>query len=126
MPEPLKILLIDDDVAIRTISMLALERVGGAQVRLAESGARGLELAADGWADVVLLDMNMPCMDGPETARHLRDLPGCEDLPVIVLTAHPNAETLASLIPNAIGAIQKPFDPMTLTDEIHRYLSAAN
>ena len=82
-----KVLIVDDD--IRNIFSLAsaLEEYG-IEMRYAESGRAGLDLlrkTPD--ADVVLVDIMMPDMDGYETMREIRAMPEYADLPVIAVTA---------------------------------------
>ena len=59
----------------------------GWEVREAENGRDGLDRAAERRPEVVLLDLNMPVMDGFDFLKAFRALPGCEDVPVVVLTA---------------------------------------
>ena len=60
----------------------------GYQVRTADNGAEALEVLRNGAVDALLLDCQMPVMDGFATCRALRNLPGCQALPVLALTAH--------------------------------------
>jgi CheY-like chemotaxis protein len=119
-----RLLLVDDDVAIREIAQISLERVGDWTVIPAPSGAVAVEAAdKDGPFEVVLLDVAMPGLDGPSTLKHLRDGPLPDDVPVVFLTAKvqpADQEHLRSL--GAAGVISKPFDPMTLPDELNEIL----
>lgn len=118
--QPRKVLVVDDDDIIAEVAKVALEVVGGWQVSTATSGHEAGELAAREPPDVVLLDVMMPSLDGPGTAALLSAHPATRDVPVIFLTAKSAVgETLAS-VPNLIGVIGKPFDPMGLADEITR------
>ena len=60
----------------------------GYRVRTADNGAEALELLRSETVDAVLLDCQMPVMDGFATCRALRALPGCAELPVLAITAH--------------------------------------
>lgn len=60
----------------------------GYRVRTADNGSEALELLARERPDGVLLDCQMPVMDGFATCRAIRALPGCAELPVLALTAH--------------------------------------
>ncbi len=119
-----RLLLVDDDEAIRAIASISLERVGGWTVRSACSGQEALEAVQDdGPFDVVLMDVMMPGLDGPATLARMRSgvLPAA--VPVVFLTAKVGGaerERLMSL--GAAGAIAKPFDPMTLPDTLARIL----
>jgi CheY-like chemotaxis protein len=118
-----RLLLVDDEDAIRTIASISLERIAGWTVIPVASGQAALEAAEDdGPFDAVLLDVMMPGLDGPATYQRLRDGP-LPDVPVIFLTAKiatADREHLHSL--GADGVIAKPFDPMTLPDQIQQIL----
>jgi CheY-like chemotaxis protein len=81
-----KVLVIDDD--IRNIFSLAsaLEEYG-IDLRYAESGRAGIELLRQHDADVVLVDIMMPDMDGYETMRQIRSMKGFADIPIVAVTA---------------------------------------
>jgi CheY-like chemotaxis protein len=119
-----RLLLVDDEDAIRTIASISLERIAGWTVIPAASGEAALEAAEnDGPFDAVLLDVMMPGLDGPTTYQRLRDGPLPPHVPVIFLTAKiatADREHLHSL--GATGVIAKPFDPMTLHDQIQQIL----
>lgn len=120
-----RILLIDDDDDIREVAQLSLEAVGGWEVISAASGSLGVAAARRERPDAILLDVMMPDMDGPTTLRHLRSGHDTEDIPVIFLTAkvHAGQQHLSGL--GAAGVIAKPFDPMTLVDEVSQVLGWA-
>ncbi|MEA2695655.1 MAG: hypothetical protein QOJ16_5042 [Acidobacteriota bacterium] len=120
-----RILLVEDDPDIRQVARLALEALGGFTVLPCGSGPEALAVLshatdADGFApDLVLLDVMMPGMDGPQTLQALRRLPGAERLPAVFMTARVQAEEVAGY--KAMGAadvIAKPFDPMRLAEMV--------
>lgn len=116
-----KILYVEDDPDIRAIAELALQDVGGFNAALCSSGQQALEVASEFEPDLILLDVMMPEMDGPETMRRLRALDATRATPVIFMTARiQSTEIQEYLALGAIGVIPKPFDPMTLADDIHR------
>ncbi|MFB2764213.1 MULTISPECIES: response regulator [Marinobacter] len=116
-----KILYVEDDPDIRAIAELALQDVGGFNAALCSSGQQALEVAPEFEPDLILLDVMMPEMDGPETMRRLRALDATRATPVIFMTARiQSTEIQEYLALGAIGVIPKPFDPMTLADDIHR------
>ncbi len=119
MGSRLKVLLVDDDDDIRSIGELALVEVGGMPTVLASSGPMALEVAERERPDVVLLDVMMPGMDGPTTLRRLREQESTAAIPGVFVTAkvqHHEVQRYLDL--GAIGVIAKPFDPMTLPDEL--------
>jgi len=114
-----KVMLVEDDKDIRTVASMALELVGGLKVQACESGAQALELVGSFAPQLVLLDVMMPGMNGPEVLQALRQRPDTAQVPVIFLTAKAQEAEIARL--RALGAldvIAKPFDPMTLSDAI--------
>ena len=82
---PPQVLLVDDDEVNLLLTSVAL-RERGFDVTEATSGEQALELLSDWLPDVVVLDALMPGLDGFETCRELRALPGFESLPVLMLT----------------------------------------
>ncbi len=122
-----RLLLVDDDDAIREIARLSLERVGGWEVVSAAGGGEAVEIVEDGAVfDVVVLDVMMPGIDGPTTLERLRGSL-CADVPVIFLTAKLQAADRRRLHAlGAAGVIAKPFDPMTLPGEVERILEGGS
>jgi len=107
-----RILVIEDDPDIALSLRLKLERDGGFSVATAEDGAAGLRLAIDQPPDLVLLDVNLPGMDGFEVCRHLRKNPVTAATPVIMLTARiDESDRVSGLDLGADDYITKPFSP---------------
>lgn len=114
-----RILLVEDEPDIRLVASMALETVGGFEVIACESGDRALEQAPAACADLILLDVMMPGMDGPATLRQLRSIPQTAATPVAFLTAKVQPHEIEQLKRlGAIDIIAKPFDPMTLADQV--------
>ena len=88
-------------------------------MRSCDSGAAGVA-AADSFApQLVLLDVMMPGMDGPQTLTELRKLPVMKDVPVVFMTAKAQTQEVTAYRElGAAGVIIKPFDPMTLSAQI--------
>ena len=128
MPQELrKILYIEDETDIQTIAKIALESVGGLEVLVCGSGTEAIHQAPEFGPDLILLDVMMPGMDGPDTLVALHHLPEIKDTPAIFLTA----KALPSEIERykdlgALDIIAKPFDPMTLADQVKEIWSGRN
>ncbi|MDP3171752.1 MAG: response regulator [Polaromonas sp.] len=122
MPKPLaRILYVEDEPDIRMVAQMALEAVGGFTVIACASGSEALAAAPTATADLLLLDVMMPGMDGPSTLKALRDLPATATTPVIFMTAKVQATEVAQYMAlGAIDVIHKPFDPMELSAQIGR------
>lgn len=120
----MKILLAEDDQNISTIAKLALEKLGGHQVTVADNGQRALELAKEGGYDVILLDEMMPKMNGLAVCKqYLADV--VNPVPVIFLSAKSQESDIREFRNLATGYISKPFDPMRLNQQIDQVLGAA-
>jgi len=107
-----RILIIEDDPDIALSLRLKLEREGGFEVATAHDGAEGLQLAIRKPPDLVLLDVNLPGMDGFDVCRHLRKEAATAAIPVIMLTARiGESDRVAGLDLGADDYITKPFSP---------------
>ena len=115
------VLVVDDDDMIREVAKIALESIAGWQVSTARNGEEARQLASRQRLDLVVLDVMMPALDGPSTAALLSADSVTRELPVIFLTAKsPMTTEQLDRIPNLLGVIRKPFDPMSLADQIKR------
>jgi two-component system, OmpR family, response regulator len=122
----MNILVVDDDPDIRRIAALALERLGGFRVALAESGDQALAQVDTARPDVILLDVSMPGADGPEILAALRSNAATRNVPVIFFTAtssEEEAERLRGL--GAIGVVPKPFELGELSGKIRTILEGS-
>lgn len=117
-----KILLIEDNAENRYLVTFLLQQHGFTVVP-AESGLRGLELAAIIAPDLILLDIQLPGMDGHAVARALKGDPQLKHIPVIAVTSYAMAgDREKCLAAGAEGYIEKPIDPETFVAEIERFL----
>jgi CheY-like chemotaxis protein len=113
------VLVVEDDEDIRRLVTMALFDEGY-EVLSASNGAIALEHSRQHRPDVVLLDMNMPIMDGWEYFRRLREGPG-PHTPVVVMTAAASAQARAEQL-GAEDHLGKPFDLDDLLRVIERQL----
>ncbi|AGH98904.1 Two-component response regulator [Micavibrio aeruginosavorus EPB] len=101
------------------MAQMALEMVGGMTVTVCCCGRDGLDSARSSPPQMILLDVMMPDMDGPETFAALRADPDLATIPVAFMTAKIRPEEVSDLMRlGAAGVIAKPFDPMTLADQV--------
>jgi len=115
-----KILYVDDEPDVRHVVLLSLETIGGYQVEAFESGADALEAAETFAPDLLLLDVMMPGLTGPETLAKLRELGATAQTPAIFLTAKAQTHEVEKLKQNeSADVVPKPFDVMTLPTTIH-------
>ncbi len=108
------ILVIDDDASVHRAVERRLEGVVD-QVLKADTPTKGLRIAIQEKPDVILLDINMPQIDGFKVCRHLNENPGTHDIPILFLTADRNSDNLAkALDAGASDYILKPFNAVEL------------
>jgi CheY-like chemotaxis protein len=120
-----KVLVVDDDSDLRElVAELLLHH--GYNVVLARHGREALERLYEHCPDLVLLDLNMPVMDGWQFRAEQRRLlePDLVNIPVLILTGADDADQHAATL-EAAGAIEKPFDPDRLLHAVRTVLRAA-
>jgi two-component system, OmpR family, alkaline phosphatase synthesis response regulator PhoP len=119
MPTNATILVVDDEASIRTIARAYLEQAGF-RVLLAETGPEGLALARQQRPDLLILDLNLPGMDGLEVAATLR---AESDVFILMLTARSEeADRVAGLRIGADDYLTKPFSPRELVARVEAIL----
>lgn len=119
MNAPQRILYVEDEPDIRLVAKMALEMVGGFTVIACGSGEEALRCAPDAQADLLLLDVMMPGMNGMRTLEALRAIPATASTPAIFMTAKVQASEVAAYkAAGAIDVISKPFDAMALPQQI--------
>lgn len=112
--------LINQEVAVEILSGL------GYRVDVAANGREALERVVRGGYDLVLMDMQMPEMDGLAATRAIRALPGYDKLPIIAMTANAFAEDRESCLAAGMNDhIAKPVDPALLELKVGRWLGKA-
>ncbi len=122
----MKVLVVDDDPNLRLLAGAALKRDGYIVVE-AGDGIEGLKKYADEKPDVIVLDLDMPRLNGIETLKKLRSTgSSAKDVPVLILTAHGDeANTRAGFDSGATDYLAKPFTPPQLTSRVRACLSRA-
>jgi two-component system KDP operon response regulator KdpE len=110
-----RILLVDDETAIQR-ALGPLLRARGYDVRVASGGVDALERAAEGWADLVVLDLGLPDLDGLEVCRRIR---AASAVPIVVLSARgAESDKVQALDLGADDYVTKPFGPEELLARI--------
>ena len=85
------ILVADDEQDMRAVLVKLLSKAGHTVIQ-AEDGRAALEMAISQQPDVIILDVSMPAMGGPEVLEKLRELPATQTIPIIFLSAYPDSQ----------------------------------
>ena len=118
-----RILLVEDEPVNREIALMLLEDAG-LQADAAEDGERAVEFAASRPYDLILMDMQMPRMDGLEATRRIRALPHVRQVPIVAMTANAFAEDrLRCMEAGMNDFVTKPVKPEILFDVVLQWLS---
>lgn len=121
-PAERQVMVVDDNEAARKVADAFLRR-GGYKVTLASSGKEALQLAAQQKFDIVVMDLQMPDMDGIETTSRLRSIDGYGQTPVLALTANAGDEfRLLCLSQGMQGYLPKPVDSEMLLRTVRQLL----
>jgi signal transduction histidine kinase/DNA-binding response OmpR family regulator len=122
----LRVLVVEDNALNQELARELLVRAG-AQVVVAEHGAQALQRVRDsGPFDIVLMDCQMPVMDGYEATRRLRDLPAAATLPIVAMTASALAEDRERAFASGMnGQLTKPLDTERLLEAIATHAGRA-
>ena len=123
----LRVLVVDDVAMNREVALSFLSSANHSPT-CAESGAEAVAAATSTDYDVILMDVNMPEVDGLEATRRIRRLPGRRGrVPIIGLTAHAFAEQVADCKKAGMDMhMSKPFSPDTLLESVARAVAAGD
>ena len=116
------ILVIEDNEQNLYLITFILEKAGFAVIS-ARDGREGIEMACKEIPALILLDIQLPLMDGYEVARSLREQEGVKEVPIIAVTSYAMVgDREKALEAGCTGYIEKPINPATFMDEIKKYL----
>lgn len=114
-----RILYAEDNDDIQQIAIIALETIGGFTLKICNDGVEALAAIEDFAPQLILLDVMMPNMDGPNALVKIREIEAFKNTPAIFMTAKIQPEEVNKYLDmGAVGVIAKPFDPITLADQI--------
>jgi len=116
------ILLIEDNEQNRYLTRFLLEQRGYV-VEQAGNGIEGLEMASRLRPDLILLDIQLPGMDGHTVARKLKDSKATASIPIVAVTSYAMAgDRERCLEAGAEGYLEKPINPETFVDDVCRFI----
>ena len=121
------VLIVDDSPIMRQHMARTLAVIGmGAEVIQAADGCEGLRLAQKVRPDLVITDLNMPCMSGAEMLEAIHAVPELQALPILVLTADRSSVRSGELITAGAAAyLTKPVSPQRLRTSLQTLLGDA-
>jgi len=118
-----KILLADDEPALRRLVAVTLADESRFQILHAANGQEALDVARAEHPIVLLLDVNMPGIDGYEVCRALKADPATADIVILILTANAEPEDQErGFAAGADGYFKKPFSPLALLERVESVL----
>jgi chemosensory pili system protein ChpA (sensor histidine kinase/response regulator) len=111
-------MVVDDSITVRRVTQRLLER-NGMRVLTARDGMDAVTLLQDHVPDIILLDIEMPRMDGYEVAAHVRNDPRLRDVPIIMITSRSGEKHRARAIEIGVDDyLGKPYQEAQLLDAI--------
>jgi two-component system, cell cycle response regulator DivK len=119
------VLIVEDQIEMRAINAMYLHH-HGYRVLATDNGLEGVEAARANRPDVILMDISMPGMDGIRATSELKRDPTTEDIPVLIITAHPYGSVgKRAAEAGCDGYLTKPCDPRRILQEVRALLSPA-
>ena len=120
----LKVLVVDDSAVMRTIIAKTLKMAGLplGDIYQAANGREGLDALGSQMVDLVLVDINMPEMNGMEMIERMRATPEFADVPVLVVSTEGSETRVKELSEKGAGFIQKPFSPENLKQAVEQLI----
>jgi CheY-like chemotaxis protein len=117
-----KILIIEDNEQNRYLVTFILES-RGYRVIQATNGREGIALAEQTEPALILLDIQLPGMDGYAVARELRSNPAFDQVPIVAVTSYAMVGDQEQILASGCnGYIEKPIDPKTFVDDVEQHL----
>ncbi len=117
-----KVLVVEDNKDNLRLITYALQRKGY-EVLAAETGEEGLQKAISGKPFFIVMDINLPGMDGLETIRRIRESEVDGNIPIVALTSYAmNGDRKRIMATGCNAYFEKPIDPLTIVDKIHNAL----
>ena len=119
----MRILIVDDSVAMRHVERTMLEDMGFSDIAEAADGSQALKMVASGKFDLILLDWKMPVLSGLDTLKQLKANPDFKSIPVVMVTSESNkSKILEAIQSGAANYIIKPFSDEVLKEKLEPFI----
>jgi len=117
----LNILVVDDSAVMRKMIIKTMGMCGIpiGEIKQAANGREGLEELGKSWVDIVILDINMPIMNGEEMIDEMQQDSEIKDIPVVVISTEGSSTRIDRLKEKGARFIKKPFTPEIIRDTIY-------
>jgi len=119
------VLIVDDSPILRACikKVVKLAGIGEDHIFEAGNGREALDVLETVWTDLVLLDLNMPVMDGEQFAKEVRQNPDLQDVAIVIVSTEGNKERLDRMRQlGVVDTLHKPFEPEDLCHLISKIL----
>ena len=124
----INVLVVDDSSVMRAM-ILKTMRMSGlplGTIHQAANGKEGLDILQQNWIDLVVVDINMPVMNGEEMIDRMRENPETRDLSVIVISTEGSNTRIERLLHKGAAFIHKPFTPENIRDTVRKLMNLGN
>ena len=122
----LNVLIVDDSSVTRAMirKTLRIADIDLGETYEAANGQEGLDALGRHWVDLLLVDINMPVMNGEEMIARVRENPAWSDLPIIVVSTEGSQTRIEQLQNKGAHFIHKPFSPEVVRDIVQQVIGA--
>lgn len=121
-----KVLVIEDNPDNLRLISYALQH-SGYEIISAETGEKGIELVLKERPFFIIMDINLPGIDGLETTRRIRNFEAGDNVPIIAITSYAMAGDVDKVLKAGCNAyFEKPIDPLTIVEKIHKAIGIRN
>lgn len=116
----INVLIVDDSGVMRAMiwKTMRMSGVPLGNVYQAGNGQEGLDALNEHWIDLVVVDINMPVMNGEEMIDRMHESPDLKDIPIVVISTEGSETRIERLLQKGARFIQKPFSPETIRDTV--------
>jgi two-component system chemotaxis response regulator CheY len=117
------VLVVEDSPAMRQLIVFALKRIPGMRVVEANDGLDGLSKLTSGWFDLVVIDINMPVMDGLKLVSMVRKNELHKDVPILIITTQSNDEDRQRAVELGVNEyLTKPVQAQQIVETVKKLL----